>query len=1100
MNTKRIISAILILIMLGSAFLTSCRYATDEGETSWIESSSPEEDSSAKNDGSSSVSSEEAEGSDVTEGSNMTDDSDATEGSNTTDGSNNTEDSDTTNDSDTTESSSTEESNSESEGENEMITDVMIGETLEAEYADSFTVARIFSDHMVLQRGEHIRVWGFAPESENGKKVSGSFKGMFAEALIENGEWCITFTARLEADVNGAEMKIYTDIGEVKFTDVLVGDVYLVMGQSNAQYQVKEHLAKNDPATQGGGQDAIDPNSIIRLNRLYTSLDDANPQLGTDKVLSELYSSASWTKTDKTNTLSFSAIGYYFARHLTEQNPDVPVGLMQIAKGGAPLVSFLPNDLAEKYDSDYLDTTDGKYYSNINREHKGRYFYNCFLAPIDNYAIAGVVWYQGESNNSLIEADKYNAAFADLMTRLRSSHNLINKNFPVFITEFPSIYEKPANHTTTWHFMELGLIRSYMGSIPTVLKNSYVAASGDVWADKTFYNNLHPNCKYEQAERLAAIANVVVYNNGTLDEATGPIFESATISADKKTVIITFSNVGEGLTTADGGTAVKGMVGLNASVMGHIAVTPVSATITAKNQVTVVFNTEVKAVAYNYNSSDFYGDTINLCNSNGCVASGFLTPYKNKEIGTYKTEDFKETSLGIVKFKNKAIDTLKINGTDYFTVGKVVNELAAANNKVIATLGSSKLAVAGWIGFGHKITMFGYSVDGSDAVFDSYPNTAGTAVINAGGEYAQRFSVSLPIGNLALGEHTVDILVLVDAADGIAVKILSFTLEVVEKPEEDTEDNTGGTQAPDSYEAPSILAAGYGLKGYSVDFLTKDGTYIYKDGGVVNKLAQDNNTVTVANGTEKLRIYGWAGFETEIDKFGYAINANSVIETAPIHSDGLCSTVGYNTAKRLDVYIDISKLEAGAHAIDLLVRINMSDGSTAVLKIMSFTLIIEGTTDTPTTPETPETTDFPPYYASGYGIKGESIDTLKADETTLYHEGVAKKIKADDNIVTVANGTKQLEFIGWIGFETTIDMLGYAIDGTATMATAPSTDTVSDAIIASGGANAKKYRVYADISDLAAGEHTFKLLVRINMNDGTKATLEIISFTLIIEE
>ena len=178
----------------------------------------------------------------------------------------------------------------------------------------------------------------------------------------------------------------------------------------------------------------------------------------------------------------------------------------------------------------------------------------------------------------------------------------------------------------------------------------------------------------------------------------------------------------------------------------------------------------------------------------------------------------------------------------------------------------------------------------------------------------------------------------------------------------------------------------------------------------------------------------------------------------------------------------------------------MPNGSKATLKIFSFTLVIEGATDTPTTPETPETTDFPPYYAPEYGIKGESIDTLKADGTTLYHEGVAKKIKADNYIVTVANGTKQLEFIGWIGFETTIDMLGYAIDGTATIATAPSTDTVSDAIIASGGANAKKYRVYADISDLAAGEHTFKLLVRINMNDGTKATLEIISFTLIIEE
>ena len=62
-----------------------------------------------------------------------------------------------------------------------------------AEYAADFSVSRVFADDMVVQRNEHIRVWGFAPESENGKKVSGEFKGLFAESLIENGEWCLTF-------------------------------------------------------------------------------------------------------------------------------------------------------------------------------------------------------------------------------------------------------------------------------------------------------------------------------------------------------------------------------------------------------------------------------------------------------------------------------------------------------------------------------------------------------------------------------------------------------------------------------------------------------------------------------------------------------------------------------------------------------------------------------------------------------------------------------------------------------------------------------------------------------------------------------------------
>ena len=65
--------------------------------------------------------------------------------------------------------------------------DVMIGETLDAAYAADFTVSKVFTSDMVVQRGEKLRVWGWAPESENGKKISGEFMGMFAETLIENG-------------------------------------------------------------------------------------------------------------------------------------------------------------------------------------------------------------------------------------------------------------------------------------------------------------------------------------------------------------------------------------------------------------------------------------------------------------------------------------------------------------------------------------------------------------------------------------------------------------------------------------------------------------------------------------------------------------------------------------------------------------------------------------------------------------------------------------------------------------------------------------------------------------------------------------------------
>lgn len=659
--------------------------------------------------------------------------------------------------------------------------DSMIGETIDAEYASDFTVAKVFSDNMVVQRNEQIRVWGFAPESENGKKVSATFKGMFAESLIENGEWCVTFGACLMEDTFGAQMNVYTDEKTVTFYDVLVGDVYLTMGQSNMNYTVTNHFSYDNPATQGGGEAAIDPNSIIRLNHL-SNAGGVYDKMGSDYVYSDLTNTTAWTKTTVENTKKFSAIGYYFAKQLTEKNPDVPVGMIQISKGGAPLVSFLPNDLADKWNADYLDANDGKYYSNITREHMGRYFYNCYLAPISKYAIAGVVWYQGESNNGIDESMKYNATFADLMTRLRSTHNVTNKNFPVFITELPSIYQKPADSTaTTWYYMDLGMIRATMGAIPTVLDNSYVSASSDLWNDRTYYNNLHPNCKYEQSERLAAIADVIINKNGILDEATGPIYESAVISADKKSAVITFSNVGEGLTTISGGTDVLGILGLKADKPGQITVNPTSATITAPNQITVTFDTEVKAVAYNCVSADYYGETLNLCNSYGCPATAFLTPYTETQIGTYKSEDFKDTSYGSLTYKSKAIDSLTANGSNIFEVGQVGSGLAAAGNRIELPQGTERLSTAGWIVFyDQEIMMFGYSIDGGDAIFNTYPSDAETGVINAGGTYAKRFTISINTTDLAVGDHPVYLLALVEVDGRVAVKLLKITISVTE--------------------------------------------------------------------------------------------------------------------------------------------------------------------------------------------------------------------------------------------------------------------------------------------------------------------------------
>ena len=77
--------------------------------------------------------------------------------------------------------------------------------------------------------------------------------------------------------------------------------------------------------------------------------------------------------------------------------------------------------------------------------------------------------------------------------------------------------------------------------------------------------------------------------------------------------------------------------------------------------------------------------------------------------------------------------------------------------------------------------------------------------------------------------------------------------------------------------------------------------------------------------------------------FGYALDKVSEVKTAPSTEDVHAAVIqaGGEYAKRYRIYADISALEGGSHTLDLLVRINMRDCSTATLKIASFSLVIE---------------------------------------------------------------------------------------------------------------------------------------------------------------
>ena len=502
------------------------------------------------------------------------------------------------------------------------IVDVPVGDTLDAPHATQFTVSNVFASDMVVQRGEFLRVWGWADAAQNGKKVTGEFKGMFAEAIIENGAWEITFTARLEASAElGHTMKIYADGVSYEFKDVLVGDVYMVMGQSNCAYSVGNHHQYVNTDDKGG-KNVMDYEAPIRIHYNSQNQTAGYPKQGTDEVCLEIRSNAKWQKADSyADIYNFTAIGYLFAHNYVKlTDSKVPIGLIEIDGNGRPIGAFMCNEVATEKGTDRYDSTKGYYVTTGVNADGGRFLYNHYMYPFERYAIAGLIWYQGESDFLQANTRVYAENFSALMTYMRGTHNLINKDFPVYYVEFPTIYQKPANHVGDWHYMDVGLIRAAMGEIQRILPNSYQIVSTDLWSDDTFFNNLHPNCKFEQSERIATLAAAVNGEGGkTMAQGNGPILVSMEILEGGKKAILTYENVGEGLKTSDGGTTVKGfhVYRKNVSLNPRAELT---ATITAPNQITIVSDTSISGLAYNAITYNVYGVDVNLCNSEGVPA------------------------------------------------------------------------------------------------------------------------------------------------------------------------------------------------------------------------------------------------------------------------------------------------------------------------------------------------------------------------------------------------------------------------------------------------------------------------------------------------
>ena len=102
-------------------------------------------------------------------------------------------------------------------------------------FADGgFTVADVFTDHMVLQRNANVKIWG---EAADGSQVEVLFEGHSRKSKAVDGKWMVTLRT---GEAGGPyKLEVINGNNKVSFQDVLIGDVWLAGGQSNMEFALR---------------------------------------------------------------------------------------------------------------------------------------------------------------------------------------------------------------------------------------------------------------------------------------------------------------------------------------------------------------------------------------------------------------------------------------------------------------------------------------------------------------------------------------------------------------------------------------------------------------------------------------------------------------------------------------------------------------------------------------------------------------------------------------------------------------------------------------------------------------------------------------------
>lgn len=375
----------------------------------------------------------------------------------------------------------------------------------------SVTLPSYYMENMVFQRNQPLVVKGtvksaHASEQIDASKLSatltqGKMTASATAKIAKNGSFTCTLNAQ-KASLKPYSLQVRYDSKIVtELAKVYVGDVFVAAGQSNMELNYAQYYEGNNNAYNFG-------KGLVKKTDLPKPLVDKNVKFviadhdvkNTDFPLANVNLNAgAWLNADSTNSLHLSYLTQQFALQLRAKHPNVPVGIIQTAWGGTP----------------------------IRRHVRGGDIYANHIAPLKDFHVAGVLWYQGcDDAMNFATATEYESQMTALINQYRSVFE--RKDLPFLYVQLA----RWPNYQYTQNVREAQ--RTTLDNA-NLQDRSNVAMTVSLDTDKGTSALIHPLGKDILGARMAA--QYLAMENGTKNAVSvpnGPLIERARHTVDGK--------------------------------------------------------------------------------------------------------------------------------------------------------------------------------------------------------------------------------------------------------------------------------------------------------------------------------------------------------------------------------------------------------------------------------------------------------------------------------------------------------------------------------------------------------------------------------------